>query len=126
MPTNGSTRAAVFEAAAAAAAKRVPTVVTGALTERDDLERAFSDWQNAGGTRVALRLTTTASGDVAAEFKPATWYDVLLDGAAHGCELPDDDAPEAGQERLLGDVLAHVDDVTTGEGSKPLILASRL
>jgi hypothetical protein len=54
------------------------------------------------------------------------WWNVLVDGAAHGCELPDDEPPEVGQERMLGDVYARIDEVTTGPDGGQLIIASRL
>ena len=54
-----------------------------------------------------------------------TWWNVLLDGTAHGCHLLDAEPPLVGQERQLGSVYAHVDEVTTGTDRKPLILASR-
>ncbi len=54
-----------------------------------------------------------------------TWHNVLLDGTAHGCHLPNDQPPKQGQQRQLGSVYAHIDDVTTGNDGKPLILASR-
>jgi hypothetical protein len=55
-----------------------------------------------------------------------TWFNVWIDGAAHGCELPSDDPPLVGQVRDLGGVLARVDQVYEGEDGKPLILASRV
>jgi hypothetical protein len=48
----------------------------------------------------------------------------MLDGAAHGCWLPDDEPPEPGQERMLGDVMAR--DVTKSPDGHGVILASRL
>jgi hypothetical protein len=55
-----------------------------------------------------------------------TWWNVLLDGAAHGCELPEDEPPDAGQERMLGDVFARIDEVATGHDGTPVIHATRL
>jgi len=55
-----------------------------------------------------------------------TWFNVWLDGAAHGCELPADDPPLVGQIRDLGGVFARVDDVSEGADGKPLIKASRV
>jgi hypothetical protein len=54
-----------------------------------------------------------------------TWWNVLLDGTAHHCQLPDDEPPQQGQERQLGSIYAYVDEVTTGQDSTPLIVASR-
>lgn len=55
---------------------------------------------------------------------PPMWFNVLLNGAAHGCEL--DEPPVAGEVSDLGGVLARVDEVTAGADGKPLILASRV
>jgi len=55
-----------------------------------------------------------------------TWFSVWLDGAAHGCELPEDDPPLAGQVRDLGGVFARVNEVLPGADGKPLIMASRI
>lgn len=52
------------------------------------------------------------------------WFNVLLNGAAHGCEL--DEQPAAGTTALLGDVLARVESVTTGADDQPLIIARSL
>jgi hypothetical protein len=54
-----------------------------------------------------------------------SWYNVLLDGTAHGCYLEDDEPPENGQERQLGSIYARIDEVTTDTSGKPLLLASR-
>ena len=55
-----------------------------------------------------------------------TWFNVWLDGAGHGCELPADDPPVVGQVRDLGGVVARVDDIVDGADGKPLIMASRV
>jgi hypothetical protein len=55
-----------------------------------------------------------------------TWFNVWLDGAAHGCELPRDDPPVAGQIRDLGGVTALIEDIVDGTDGKPMILASRV
>ena len=55
-----------------------------------------------------------------------TWFNVWLDGAGHGCELPADDPPVVGQVRDLGGVVARVDEVVEGTDGKPLIRASRV
>jgi hypothetical protein len=55
-----------------------------------------------------------------------TWFNVWVDGAAHGCELPADAPPVVGQIRDLGGVVARIDDVLEGTDGKPLILASRV
>jgi hypothetical protein len=55
-----------------------------------------------------------------------TWFNVWLDGAAHGCELPADNPPVVGQVRDLGGVFARVDEVVEGADGKPLIKASRV
>jgi hypothetical protein len=54
------------------------------------------------------------------------WWNVLFDGATHGCELPDEEPPKPGQERMLGDLLARIHDVTTGPDGGELIVANRL
>jgi hypothetical protein len=53
------------------------------------------------------------------------WYEVLLDGTAHGCFLDDDQPPACGQERQLGSIYARIDEITTGSNGRPLLLASR-
>ncbi|HUQ23507.1 MAG TPA: hypothetical protein VM049_10895 [Gaiellaceae bacterium] len=55
-----------------------------------------------------------------------TWFKVWLDGASHGCELPRDDPPLAGQIRDLGGVTALIEDVVEGSDGEPLIMASRV
>jgi len=60
------------------------------------------------------------------QFRIVTWFNVWLDGAAHGCELPGDDPPIAGQMRDLGGVFARIDDVVEGADGQPLIMASRV
>ena len=60
------------------------------------------------------------------QFRTVTWFNVWLDGAAHGCELPGDDPPVAGQMRDLGGVFARIDDVVEGADGQPLIMASRV
>jgi len=54
-----------------------------------------------------------------------TWWNVLLDGAAHGCYIANNEPPQQGQEPQLGSIYAYVDQVTTGQDGTPLILASR-
>ena len=51
-------------------------------------------------------------------------YNVLLNGAAHQCEL--DEAPQPGKTTLIGDVLARVDEITTGADGQPLLIAERV
>jgi hypothetical protein len=53
-----------------------------------------------------------------------TWFNVLLSGAAHKCDL--DEPPEPGKTALLGDVLAHVNEATTGADGEPLLIAERV
>lgn len=66
-----ATRAAIFTAAGACVRTGKTTLTTGRLTTRQDAERAFQEWLEAGGSRlISMRMTTTANGDVAAEFTP--------------------------------------------------------
>lgn len=51
-------------------------------------------------------------------------FNVLLGGAAHGCDL--DEAPQPGETALLGDTLARVEEVTTGADGQPLLIAERI
>ena len=62
------TREAIFAAATSCASSGARTMATGRLTTREEAQRAFVEWQAEGGSGVAMRLTTTANGDVAAEF----------------------------------------------------------
>jgi hypothetical protein len=55
-----------------------------------------------------------------------TWFNVWIDGAAHGCELPADNPPLVGQVRDLGGIVARVDEIAEGTDGKPLIMASRV
>ena len=64
--------------------------------------------------------------DTVVTLPEVTWFNVWLDGAAHGCELPGDDPPLVGQMRDLGGVFARIDDVVEGTDGKPLIIASRV
>ena len=51
-------------------------------------------------------------------------FNVLLGGAAHGCDL--DEAPQPGETALLGDALARIEEVTTGADGQPLLIAERV
>ena len=64
--------------------------------------------------------------DTVVTIRDVPWFNVWLDGAAHGCELPGDDPPLVGQMRDLGGVFARIDDVAEGTDGKPLIMASRV
>lgn len=64
--------------------------------------------------------------ETAVRLTGVTWFNVWLDGAGHGCELPADDPPVVGQVRDLGGVVARVDEVVEGADGKPLIRASRV
>jgi len=77
---------------------------------------------------LGARPTSFPEGDPIgmSQFRTVTWFNVWLDGAAHGCELPGDDPPFAGQMRDLGGVFARIDEVVEGADGQPLIMASRV
>ena len=65
-----ATRDAIFLAASTCASAGRLTVMSSRLMTNDDAEQAFAQWQADGHAGVAMRVTTTADGAVAAEFTP--------------------------------------------------------
>jgi hypothetical protein len=62
-------RAVIFDAAEDCCSSRKPKVATGGVLTREDAERAFAEWTGEfGWAQVSMRLTSSANGDVAAEF----------------------------------------------------------
>ena len=63
------TRDAVFVAATECAESGKPTQIHDVLAAHADIERAFAEWETAGGSGVSMRVTNNASGQVAAVFE---------------------------------------------------------